>query len=381
MDLHSTARHLPDMLRAIERLIAVETPSADLDAVARGAAAVAELLQERLGRAPETIVLGGVTHLRLRFGSGRPRVVLLTHQDTVWPIGTLDRLPCSIRDGVLRGPGCFDMLTGLVMAIHAVALLGERHGPDALDGISLLVTGDEEVGSTQSRALILEEAAGAEAVLVLEASAERGALKLGRKGVSRYRLEVVGRAAHAGLEPERGINAGLELARQMPAIAELSDAALGTTVTPTSFAGGTTSNTVPASATLDVDSRAWTVDEQRRVDAGMRALRPSIAGAELLVTGEVNRPPMERSASEALFAQYRRIALELGAEAPAGVDVGGASDGNFTAGAGIPTLDGLGAVGGGAHAEHEHVLVAQIAPRTAVLAALLRHVLTSGERP
>lgn len=376
MSLDLAARHLPVMLLDIERIVTRETPSADLGAVAEGAADVAALLRERLGAEPELIVVDGVTHVRLRFGAGPPRVLILNHQDTVWPRGTLARIPFSLEDGVLRGPGCFDMVTGLVMSIHAVMMIAEEFGAEALEGVSLLVTGDEEVGSAASRDLILAEATGARAVLVLEASADGGAPKLSRKGASRYQLEVLGRASHAGLEPEQGIHAGLELAHQMQVIAGLGDPTLGTTVTPTSFCGGTTSNTVPARARLDVDSRATTVAEQERVDAALRALVPSVEGPELLLTGGINRPPLERASSEALFARYRRVADRLGVAIPDGVDVGGASDGNFTGGAGIPTLDGLGAVGGGAHAEHEHVLVDLIAARTAVLAGLIRVLLS-----
>ncbi|MGH8777136.1 MAG: M20/M25/M40 family metallo-hydrolase [Jiangellaceae bacterium] len=367
---------LPAMLADIERLVRVESPSADLAAVAAGAEAVAAVLLDRLGARPEVLERDGVTHLRLRLGveSGAgapPRVVLLCHQDTVWPIGTLDRLPFEHADGILRGPGSFDMLTGLVMAIHAIAAVRSVAGDGAVADVCLLVTGDEETGSVTSRSLILDEAVAAAAVLVPEASADSGALKVVRKGVALYQVEARGRAAHAGLEPEAGINAGLELAAQLPVVAGLGDASAGTTVTPTTLSGGTTTNTVPARARVDVDARASSAAELDRVDRAIRALTPVLPGAEVVVTGGLNRPPLERPASEQLYARYAALATTLGLPVPDGVAVGGGSDGNFTGGAGIPTLDGLGAVGGGAHADHEHVVVAEIAPRTALLAGMV----------
>lgn len=364
------AARQPAILRDIERLISIETPSSDPDAVAAGARLVSELIEERLGVTPETVVIDGCAHLRLRFGAADPAVVLLTHQDTVWPGGTLARLPFSAEGGVLRGPGSFDMKTGLAMSIHALALIANRAGRRALDGVSLLVTGDEELGSPSSSELILAEARAARAVFVTEASAE-GKLKTARKGTSNYVVEVTGLAAHAGLEPEKGIHAGLELARQILAIAALSAPALGTTVTPTAFSGGTTRNTVPAHARLDVDVRATTAAELERVDAAMRSLTPGVPGAEIRLGGGINRPPMEASMSERLYGRAVQLSERMGQPAPGQIAVGGASDGNFTAGAGIPTLDGLGAVGDGAHAEHEHALIDALAPRTALLAALV----------
>lgn len=192
-----------------------------------------------------------------------------------------------------------------------------------------------------------------------------------RKGSSIYTVNVHGKAAHAGLEPEKGINAGLELAHQMQVIAGFANPEAGTTVTPTVFSGGTTTNTVPAHAKVNVDVRAKTAEEQERVDALMRGLTPSMEGARIELEGGINRPPMERSMAQGLFDRAVELAQKLGIETPTAVAVGGGSDGNFTAGAGVPTLDGLGAVGDGAHAEHEHALVDQIAPRTALLATLI----------
>ena len=366
--LQQSHDRLPQMLADIERVINIETPSSDKEAVKRGAEDFAALMHERLGVEPDLVDIDGVTHVRLRFGDGDRKVILVNHQDTVWPHGTLDRLPFSNKDGVLRGPGVFDMITGAVMSVHATALL-QDNGTD-LDGLTILVTGDEEVGSTTSADFIVNEAKGASAAFVLEAS-QHGALKVERKGSSIYTVNVHGKAAHAGLEPEKGINAGLELAHQMQVIAGFANPEAGTTVTPTVFSGGTTTNTVPAHAKINVDVRAKTAEEQERVDALMRGLTPSMEGARIELEGGINRPPMERNMAQGLFDRAVELAQKLGIETPTAVAVGGGSDGNFTAGAGVPTLDGLGAVGDGAHAEHEHALVDQIAPRTALLATLI----------
>ncbi len=366
------ARRLPQVLADIEELVRSESPSADLAAVAASADVVSRLGERLAGAAPERIVTDGRTHLRWRLGGGPPRVLLLAHHDTVWPIGSLATHPFSVAGGVLRGPGCFDMKTGLVLALHAVAVLG------APAGVSILVTGDEEVGSPSSRALIEAEAAGCAAALVLEASADGGAIKTARKGTSLYRIRAIGRAAHAGLEPERGVNATMELARQVLAVAGIADAGRGTTVTPTVFAAGRTLNTVPDDGAFDVDVRVWDDAEQDRVDAAMRALRPVTPGARLEVTGGRNRPALSRSSSAALFDLACSLAYALGLAPLTQAAVGGASDGNFTAGVGTPTLDGLGAVGGGAHADHEHVLVDQIPGRAALLAALITDLLGKG---
>ena len=362
------AARLPRLLADLETLVTCESPSSDVAAVAHSADVVAQLGAERLGSKPEYVVVDGCTHLRWRLGDGPRRVLVLAHHDTVWPLGSLTTHPFTNEDGVLRGPGCFDMKAGLVMALHAISAL-----PAAT--VTLLVTGDEELGSPSSRELIETEAAGCSAALVLEASADAGALKLERKGVSVYEVRITGRAAHAGLEPELGINASVEAGHQVLAISNLGDPGLGTTVTPTALTSGTTRNTVPAAAAFFVDARAWTVEEQLRVDEAMHALRPVLPGSSLEIIGGPNRPPLERKMSEDLYARASRVAADLCLPELRSVAVGGGSDGNFTAGIGTPTLDGLGAVGGGAHADDEHVLVAELAPRTALLAALIADLL------
>ncbi|MEU4327726.1 M20/M25/M40 family metallo-hydrolase [Nonomuraea dietziae] len=363
------------MIDDLEELVTCESFSSDLAAVARSAKVVAGMGARHLGAQPETIVVDGVTHLRWSFGT--PRVLLLGHHDTVWPIGTLATHPWSVIDGVARGPGVFDMKAGLVQLFHALAGLGD------LDGICVLVTGDEEVGSTTSRALIEECARGLSAAFVLEGSADGGALKTARKGTSDYTVTVYGKAAHAGLEPWNGANAGIELAHQiltiagMAALADSTDSpgTGGTTVTPTVLAGGTTLNTVPALARVGVDVRVPTLAAQSRVDTLMRALSPQVQGTRLEVNGGPNRPPMEAAMAAELFRLAQGLAAGLGLGALEQASVGGASDGNFTAGIGVATLDGLGAVGGGAHADHEHVIVAEMPGRAALLRALVASVL------
>jgi glutamate carboxypeptidase len=362
---------LSQLLADLEQLVCCESPSHDLDAVAASAELLVRIGSERLGQAGEVIVIDGRTHLRWRLGSAASRVLLVGHHDTVWPIGSLETHPWRVEPGpdgdVARGPGCFDMKTGLVQIFHAVSVL-----PDP-NGVTVLITGDEEIGSPTSRALIEAEARSARAAFILEASADGGAVKTQRKGVSLYDVEVQGLAAHAGLEPERGVNAGVELAHQVLQIARMGDPQAGTTVTPTAMSAGTTSNTVPAVGHLAVDVRAWTLDEQ--LDELMQSLTPSLSGSSIVVTGGPNRPPFEAAQANGLFALAKRLYAEFGLGELDAAAVGGASDGNFTAGVGTPTLDGLGAVGGGAHADHEHVVVSEIPRRTALLATLIESVL------
>ena len=357
-------------LDALAALVEVESPSTDPAACERCADVLDELGSERLGARAERVAAGRSPALVWRFG-GPTRVLLVGHLDTVWPLGTLAEMPFRVEGDRVTGPGVFDMKAGLVQVLRALASL------DRLDGVTLLVTSDEEIGSPGSRSLIEAEARGAAAALVLEPSAG-GAVKSARKGVSLYTLHVSGRAAHAGLEPERGVNALVELAHQIPRIAELGAPAAGTTVTPTVAAAGTTMNTVPESARVQVDVRASSAAEQERVDRAIRDLRPVLDGAGLRVEGGPNRPPLPEEASAALLSAAQRLAPSVGIADLRAVAVGGGSDGNFTAGVGTPTLDGLGAVGGGAHARDEWTDVSAMAPRAALVAALVRELL---ERP
>ena len=357
------------MLDQLATLVEVESPSADLLATALAADAVDALFVELLGHPAQRHGEGGRVHLRWD-GGGPTQVLLVGHVDTVWPSGTLARWPFDVVDGRATGPGVFDMKAGLVQGLHALSLL------DDLTGVAFVVTTDEETGSASSRALIEESAVGARAALVLEPSAA-GALKSARKGVSLYELVVHGRAAHAGLEPAKGVNAAIELAHQILALEALADLGAGTTVTPTTLTGGTTTNTVPALARVAVDVRVATPAEQQRVDDAIRAGAARLPGATVEVLGGPNRPPLPSSSSAELLALARAVAADLGLPALTDVTVGGGSDGNFTAGVGVPTLDGLGAVGDGAHAEGEHVVVSAMAERAALVAGLLHTLLTT----
>ena len=356
----------PAMVDGLARLGVIESPSNDPDGIAACAKELAVLGRELLGAEPEWFERGGRPHLRWSFG-GEPRVVLIGHLDTVWPTGTLERWPFSVADGRATGPGVFDMKAGIVQGLFALTMV------DDLDGVTVLINSDEEIGSITSRNLIEDTAIGAAAALVLEPSAG-GALKTGRKGVSIYELEVEGRAAHAGLEPEKGANAVIEIAHQVLAMQPLARPAAGTTVTPTLVAGGTTANTVPAKAVLSVDVRALQPEEQQRVDDEMRALVSRIPGTTVRLRGGPNRPPLPESMADDLYRLAVDLAADLGIGPIGRIAVGGGSDGNFTAGVGVPTLDGLGAVGDHAYGEGEYVEIAAMAERAALVAALVRNL-------
>jgi glutamate carboxypeptidase len=364
------------MFDDLAALVGVESPSSDPVALDASAGAVAEVLRLRTGVAAELVASPAGPHVHWR-GGGEPRVLLVGHHDTVHPMGTLANRPFQVRDGHATGPGVFDMKAGIVQAVHAIAMLRST------DGVELLLTCDEEVGSGASRTLIEERAVAAGAVLVLEPSADGGALKTARKGTGTFEVVVHGRAAHAGLEPEKGVNALVEASRLVLEIAGIGRPELGTTVTPTMALAGTADNVVPAEARVKVDVRIVEPGEKERVEDEMRSLRPALDGARIEVLGSIGRPPMPAEASAELFALAERVAAEHGLPPLVGASVGGGSDGNFTAAIGVPTLDGLGAIGGGAHADHEFVAVDTMPARTALLAGLiqaLRHPDGSGPR-
>ena len=367
-------RELPWLLETIEALVRLESPSGDAAAVNR---CLAEL-ESRLSGLGGTVARlpGGPAgdQMRAEFGSGIRQVLLLGHIDTVWPAGTLARRPFRAEDGLLRGPGVFDMKAGLAIAVLAVRALA--HGPDGIPGkIVLLVTADEETGSAASRGSIEAEALASVAALVLEPALPGGALKTSRKGCGEFVLRVSGRAAHAGIEPEKGASAISELARQIPRVEALQDTAAGTTLNVGMIRGGSRPNVVAAEAEAAIDVRVPTAAEADRIASALRALEPVDPRTQLAVAGGIDRPPMTRSAgAAALFASARAIAAELGHDLSEG-GTGGGSDGNLTAALGVPTLDGLGAVGGGAHADDEHVSIADLPWRAALLAGLLRRIL------
>ena len=356
------------MVDQLAALVRAETSSGDLAACAAGIEVVRQIAAAVIGDPGEKVIADGRTHARWRWPArpgGRP-IALVGHADTVWPLGTLTRWPFDVDHaaGTATGPGCFDMKAGIVQLLHAVSVL-----PDPA-GLEIIITSDEEVGSPTSRPLIEEIGRAAAAALILEPS-RGGALKTGRKGTGLYRLDVVGRAAHAGLEPEKGANALVALADVIGRVAALARPSAGTTVTPTVAAAGTAVNVVPATAHVDLDVRVAEPLEADRVDRELRALTTALPGTALTVSGRPNRPPMPLTASAALFEVAKDAAACLGLPALDGVFVGGGSDGNFTAAVGCPTLDGLGAVGAGAHAEGEHVRIGAMPERAALLAAII----------
>jgi glutamate carboxypeptidase len=359
------------MIDSVRTLVEIESPSDNPDACRHCMVAASELSQAWLGSPGDIYEYNGQPlHI---WGSRTPQVLILGHLDTVWPLGTLQRIPWSCDGEVMRGPGVFDMKVGVVQAWAALHLAGLG----VHDGVSILLTSDEEIGSRASQEVIREMAAGAKAVLVMEPSID-GALKTARKGTSWYDIRIRGRAAHAGLEPEKGINALLEAAALVTEFATYGNAELGTTVTPTTARAGVTSNTVPDEAVLGIDVRAWTASEQQRVDDLVRAWRPHHPEATIeIFGGGINRSAMEPSVSAMLFTLADSVSAGLGFGTLKSRAVGGASDGNITAALGVPTLDGLGAVGDGAHAEHEWASVSAMGQRAHITASLIRELLGS----
>ena len=364
------------LLEFIEALVAIESPSDDLQAVNRCGAELASRLTALGAAMTRATPSTAGEHLRASFGSGERQVLLLGHFDTVWPVGQIQRMPLKRDAGRLHGPGVFDMKAGIGLATLATrALLAQG----ALDHarIVMLWTTDEEIGSTSSRALIETEAVKSEAVLVLEPSLPGGALKTSRKGVGLFELVVTGVSAHAGLDPGRGVSAVHELARQILDIEKLQQLDRGITVNVGLMRGGSRANVVAAEARATVDARAVTIADAREIESAMRSLRPHLKGAGLQVHGGFDRPPLERSPGVVkLYELARDVAREMGSDLAEG-SAGGGSDGNFTAAIGVPTLDGLGAVGDGAHALHEHVVIGALAPRAALIAGLLGRLVSS----
>lgn len=353
---------LDDLLTDLELLVNTESPSHEVAELTESARVLAKLIEDRTGVAAELVDSPVGPHVWWQ-GSTDPtakKVLILGHHDTVFPLGTVAERPFAVADGKATGPGVYDMKAGIVQALHAVV------GLDDMTGVEMLFTSDEEVGSGHSRAFLEQRAQACGNVLVLEPSGPGGAVKTGRKGAGTFTVTIDGKAAHAGLEPEAGVNSLVEAAHQVLRINEFGNDALGTTVTPTVAHVGTADNVIPAKAVVKVDARVLDPAEAGRVDADMYALSSQVPGTTISVTGSVHRPPMPESASATLFPLVERVAPGLG-----GSVVGGASDGNFTAALGVPTLDGLGGVGGGAHADHEWVDVSTMPDRVRLVYGLL----------
>jgi glutamate carboxypeptidase len=363
-------------LETLERLVRCESPSTDKAALDGCATLVERLCRAAGGRVTRLPRPDAGDHLLVEFGCGQRQLLLLAHYDTVWPVGQIARMPVRLQDGRLFGPGVYDMKAGLVMGLLAMRALQEV-GPPPSHRLVFLITSDEEIGSGTSRSAIEEEARRSDAALVLEPALADGRLKTSRKGVGVFTLRAHGISAHAGVDPGRGASAIHEIARQIVAISALQDPERGVSVNAGIVGGGSRSNVIAAEAWAEIDVRIPTREDAARVEAFLRGRTPELPGTRVEVSGGINRPPMERTAAVvALFEQARAVAADLGLAVGEG-GTGGASDGNFTGALGVPTLDGLGALGDGAHALHEHVVVDALAPRTALLAGLIRRI---GER-
>jgi glutamate carboxypeptidase len=350
------------MLTVLEALVKCESPSEDIAACRAVVQLASEIATQILGSPAKIREVNG--RPVFWWGAEKPDVVLLGHLDTVWPKGSFTPL-WSVNGDIARGPGIFDMKAGFIQALFALR--------DISGSIALVATTDEEIGSGSSRELITELAEGSQAVLVLEASLD-GKVKTGRKGTAMYQVIVHGRAAHAGLEPEKGINTTVEIAEIVLQLALLENAEHGTTVVPTVLRSGNTTNTVPDHAVLDVDARSFSKAELLRVDAAIRAFKPNNSDATIEISGGLNRPPLELSATQELYERAVKVASKLNMTLGHAA-VGGASDGNFAAAAGAKVLDGLGAIGAGAHANNEWVSIQGLEERSTFLNAFIKELL------
>lgn len=361
-----------ELLEFTRRLVQTESPSDDKAAVDACIELAAARAKDLGGRVKIHRQRGFGNILEARFGArsktAAGRTLLLGHLDTVWPLGTLKTMPCQLREGRLWGPGTLDMKAGVAMAFTAIEMLAEA---DLLNReIVLLLTGDEEIGSPVSRPIIERLASECSAVFVLEAALGL-AYKTARKGVGTWRIEVAGVAAHAGVDYEKGASAIRELAHIIEVVSGWTDLKRGLTVNVGVVGGGTKSNVIAAHAWAEVDVRIARKSDGPRIERKFSTLKVADKRCKLIISGGINRPPMERTRGTVkLYRQARSLAAELGFILDE-ASTGGASDGNFTSALGIPTLDGMGAVGEGAHAIHESVVLKELAPRTALLAGML----------
>jgi len=368
-------KRLPQMLEMLRELTLHESPSLEKEPADRCCQLLAEMWLQRRGTIAEIIRQeqhGNLLRIVWTPGGPRPKsqLLVLGHYDTVYPTGTLAKMPFRVAGGKAYGPGTFDMKAGITQALFALDALRESQGT-VEKRLVFLWTSDEEIGSHSSRKLIEEEAQRSDAVFVLEPSlGPRGMVKTSRKGVGEAKLIVHGRASHAGLAPEKGVNAIHELAAQIARIETWNNLRKGISINADIVSGGSRTNVIADRAEATLDLRAWRNTDMRALEKRLHSLKPIHRGAKLEIHGGFDRPPLERKQSAALFARAKSIARQLGfslGEAAAG----GGSDGNLTAALGVPTLDGLGAVGDGAHATHEHIIVNTMPQRAALLASLL----------
>jgi glutamate carboxypeptidase len=351
-------------IKDIQRLVECQSPTEDLAACVKVVELAVEISAQVLEIPAKIITENG--RPVFWWGAEKPKIVLLCHLDTVWPHNSFN--PTWLIDGDnAKGPGVFDMKAGFIQAMYALKGIA-----GAQSKVALVATTDEETGSATSKKLIERLAKDADAVLVFE-SAIDGKVKTGRKGTSMYQISVTGKAAHAGLEPEKGINATTELAKLVLQITDLANPAFGTTVVPTVMQAGTTTNTVPAQAKLDIDIRSFTMAELQRVDTAIKSLTSSVAQVE--ITGGISRPPLEIASTKELYEKLEVVAKRLGMPEIGHASVGGASDGNLAAAAGAKVLDGLGAVGVGAHAPTESIVLSAVEPRIKLISAFITELL------
>jgi len=365
---------LPQMLATLRQFVEAESPSLERVAADRCCGLIAAAWRKNEVRIERLKQNHRGDHLRIAYWPGKTRpagqLLVLGHYDTVYSSGTLRKMPFRISRGKAYGPGIFDMKAGIVQALFALHALQETNA-ELRKRLVFLWTSDEEIGSESSRKLLEAEARRSDAVFVLEPSfGPRGLLKTARKGVGTSELTVHGRASHAGLAPQEGVNAIHELARQLARVEKWNNFRRGVTISAGIVEGGSRSNVIPEHARAVLDLRALRVSDMRSLERKLHALRPLHRGARLEISGGFDRPPLERKMSATLFARAKSLAAQMGLSVGE-CAVGGGSDGNFTAALDVPTLDGLGAVGDGAHSSHEHILVNTMPIRAALLASLL----------
>ena len=383
MDLKRVLRYCQaeqaDMLALLERAVKIESPTHSKSDVDR----MAEFFVQRFRKEKGSVRLlkhstAGSAVLAEFWGgkrTGAPPekpILILGHTDTVWDIGTLERMPFRVSGGRAFGPGIYDMKSGIVCGVWAIRAL-RRLGIVPRGPVRFFLNPDEETSSIAFRKELMAEAGKARAVLVLEPAAAGGALKTSRKGVGEFRVTVHGRSAHAGINPSAGVNAISELARQIQRIEKFAQPRRGLTLTVGMIEGGTRPNVVPETASARIDVRIPRLKDRGPIEAKVRALKAVHPEARIEIKGGINRPPMERAMAKDLFHVARHLGCQLGLDLKE-ASTGGGSDGNFTAALGIPTLDGLGGVGDGAHARHEHIIIRELPRRAALLAALIAHI-------
>jgi glutamate carboxypeptidase len=364
------------LVRTICEFVEIESPSDNKAAADRMGGFLAGMFEAIGGRGRLHHAEDFGDSLQIDF-TGREKVkpvLLLGHFDTVYPVGTLATMPCHTTDGRLYGPGALDMKSGIALMLHVIEALQSWHG-GLPRPVTVFLVSDEEVGSHSSRGITESLAKESAAVLVLEpAAGTRGAVKTTRKGVGEYTLTVYGVAAHAGLDPGKGHSAVVELARQITALSKLNDLERGISVNAGVIRGGTRTNVIAAEAVAEIDVRIKRAKQAAALDRKLRSLKPFDKRCKLTIEGGINRMPMERNAGvAALYKKAQAIAKQIDWKLEEAA-VGGGSDGNFTAGLGVPTLDGLGGVGEGAHAMHEHIVIAELPRRALLLAGMIESV-------